>query len=439
MTIFSRWSLLPACLSLLCLIGSTHPVRADVRDNGEYFSRETIAKANELIAQIKKDTGKDVVIETFSTAPADRREALEAPGDKGKEALYKWAVDRTREHKVHGVYILLCKDPRRFYVVEDPETQKHGFTPANRKELIELMGKDFRERKFDEGLLAGLRFIHEKMVANLKDEKKDDKTPVAVASSFIRDDAHFFGPEAIRKADDIIADIKRRWSREVIIETFEKKPAEEKSIPKWARERAAARHVNGVYILISKDPHSIQVDVGGETARSGLFTYADTGPVDDLMRERFTKKKYDEALVEGVELIRKTMSEHHVKTAAPAPAAPGRPARPAPLMGGGIWGLLCPILIVVGIVWVLIGLIRAFTSQGSYGAGPGGYGPGYGGGGGGFGGGGFMSGLMGGLFGAMAGNWLYHNVFGGSGFGSSSAYGSTPTDTGSTGTAPDDG
>ena len=70
----------------------------------------------------------------------------------------------------------------------------------------------------------------------------------------------------------------------------------------------------------------------------------------------------------------------------------------------GVGGWICLGLCVLLGVWLVIGIIRAFT-------GGGGGGGGYGGGGGG--GGGFGSSLMGGLFGAMAGMWLYNSMFGG--------------------------
>jgi len=53
-------------------------------------------------------------------------------------------------------------------------------------------------------------------------------------------------------------------------------------------------------------------------------------------------------------------------------------------------------------------------------------------GGSGYGGGGFFSSLLGGLFGAAAGMWLYNNLFGGSYWDSSQAFGgeTPPTDAG---------
>jgi hypothetical protein len=122
----------------------------------------------------------------------------------------------------------------------------------------------------------------------------------------------------------------------------------------------------------------------------------------DKLEGDAAKKEMDAALVSATELVisnlkdtsapdtvRKTGSSNHVA---------------AEHKGGGIGGWIC-MLIAIGLgVWLVIGLIRAFTGGGG-GGGPGG---GYGGGG-----GGFMTSLMGGMFGAMAGMWMYNNLMGG--------------------------
>src|SRR5207245_2649483 len=109
------------------------------------------------------------------------------------------------------------------------------------------------------------------------------------------------------------------------------------------------------------------------------------------------------------EYVRDTMNTNLSKasTGAPRRANVPPPVRRAPAgdggVGSGIMGLICFGIVAALGIWLVIGLIRAFTGSmggGGYGSG-GGYGPVYGGGG------GFMSGLMGGLFGAAAGSFLY--------------------------------
>lgn len=285
-------------------------------------------------------------------------------------------------------------------------------------------------------------------------------TAAAALVAEIKDDGGFFSPAAIAKANEVIKEIHRDFKKDLLIETFKTVPADRaeevkkmdkaelnKFFQAWALQRARAAQVNGVYILISKEPPHLQVEVGNETQQKA-FTLANR---DELARRVIAKFKqaaevkddeakrkfYDEGLLEGVNYVYSTMKSNiGVKGAgldqpavprhdqAPWQQAPQRKAGGGIMeIFGGLGGLLCIGLIIGLVVWVFIGLIRAFTHSGG-----GGYsgGPGYGGGMGG--GGGFMTGLLGGMFGAVAGSWLYDSFFrsgGGSGWGggSSSSYG----------------
>jgi hypothetical protein len=123
----------------------------------------------------------------------------------------------------------------------------------------------------------------------------------------------------------------------------------------------------------------------------------------DKLEGDAAKKEMDAALVSATELIIKELKDTSAPDANHKAAGGSRVA--AEHKGGGVGGYICMILMVVLGAWLVIGLIRAFTGGGG-GGGPGG---GYGGGG----GGGFFSSLMGGMFGAMAGMWMYNNLFGG--------------------------
>ncbi|MBL8867346.1 MAG: hypothetical protein KF873_08015 [Gemmataceae bacterium] len=116
------------------------------------------------------------------------------------------------------------------------------------------------------------------------------------------------------------------------------------------------------------------------------------------------KKEMDSALVSATELIIKELKDTSAPDSSRKAAAGNNHVAADQKAGGGIGGYICMILMVVLGAWLVIGLIRAFTGGGG-GGGPGG---GYGGGG-----GGFFTSLMGGMFGAMAGMWMYNNLFGG--------------------------
>jgi uncharacterized protein len=273
----------------------------------------------------------------------------------------------------------------------------------------------------------------------------------------VRDEAGFFSADAIQKANEVIKEIHKDFKKDLLIETYKTLPADkleefkkvekdkaarEEFFQKWARQRGKQAEVNGVIILITKEPGHLEIEVGNETQKRD-FTNADRRELRDLMVGKFKdaakakdetdkKKLHDEALLEGVRFVQKTMKSNigTIKGSGPVhqpnPAPIHVPSQPAARGGGFNWGgLLCMGLIILAVVWVVFGLIRAFT--GGFGGG-GGWGGGYGGGG-----GGFMTGLLGGLFGAAAGSWLYDRFFRGDGFGGgggwgSSAYGAGPSD-----------
>jgi uncharacterized protein len=441
MLVSLRRLLLPGFLFGLLFVGAAPAARADVRDSAQFFSKETVQKADDIIREIRKETTKDVVVETFAEAPASKMDALK--GEKSKQALRDWAAERARELKVNGVFVLICKKPSKLEVLAGAKTREKAFTDANVKELASILLKDFKEKKFDEGLTRGLQYTLETMRTNLKGAKG-----ASVVVEPIKDEGKFFSEKAVREAESVIADIQKKYKKDVIIETFAKKK-DDVTVSDWAKQRARERNVNGVYVLICKEPPAMQVDTGGETAKK-VFTHDDARATYEVMKKYFHDKKYDEGLLEGVRFIEKKMGENtgggaktnNTEKTEKAPltgpsstSSGGKTAMPAAGPHFNWLGLVCPLLIVIGVVWLVIGLVRAFTGMGrGYGGapGPGAVGPGYGAPGYGGGGGGFFSGLMGGLFGAVAGNWLYHNMFGGGGsfaHGASSSYGgSTGTD-----------
>lgn len=420
-----RWILLPALLTgLLLLPHAAVAVTPEVEDRAQYFAQNAIDKANAEILAIKKESSKDLIIETFETVPAEKKANYDPNDAKKKEAFFvAWASERAQAGDIQGIYILLCKSEHRVQIHVDPETLKKDFTSGNVSQLRgELLAK-FKRKEFDEGLLSAVKYVHQTLQANRKPagakteaaRPETGKSATAAADSpFIRDQGEMFSARAINEATGIIREIKRRDHREVQIDTFREKPAN-KDFSDWERELARARDLDGIQVLICRQPAHIGSAVGNETRK--VFTSAHQHEFEKILKARFNEKKFDEGLVEGVRYIQRTLDAGTRGEA--APTGRGNPAAHTGIGGGATnWGgLICMMLVLAGVVWLVIGMVRAFTGSGGYGAG----GPGMGGYGGG--GGGFMSGLMGGLFGAMAGNWLYHNMFGsGSGYGSSTAY-----------------
>jgi uncharacterized protein len=280
----------------------------------------------------------------------------------------------------------------------------------------------------------------------------------ATASATVRDDGKFFKPETVATVNKEINEIRERYKKDLVIETYKSykdidgpeksresvnlqdREERNKAFSKWAVERAEKLKVNGIYILICREPSHFQIEVGNKTL-SKEFTLADRHKLEQILQTNFKEKKFDEGLQEAVDFVH-TAIRRNVANPEHESRQKAQPSHPAGGGGGGGFNVMHWLLIGGAVllgIWLISGLIRAFSGAGrGYGGGPGYAGGGYGGGYGG-GGGGFMSSLMGGLFGAAAGNWIYDSFFRGSGSGSSWGSGpaSSPSPTSSGPSGPD--
>jgi uncharacterized protein len=272
--------------------------------------------------------------------------------------------------------------------------------------------------------------------------------PAVALTPRVKDDAGFFPAKAVDQANEVIREIKEHYHKDLMIETFKTPPGEhaekvrhmdaaerQRFFANLARERAREEGINGIYVLICREPSHLQIEVGNETSRRA-FTIEDRKQLRDMLVKRFKAHEYDQGLVEGVEYVRDTLKANlreGTHGGAGGPITPEGPGGQGPGFGLGGWlfGLVCVGLVVLLLV---IGLVRLLGSlaggsraggyaPGGYGAGGGYPAPGYGYGGG---GGGFLSSLFGGLFGAAAGNWVYDRVFRGGNSGYGGGYPSGP-------------
>ncbi len=278
-------------------------------------------------------------------------------------------------------------------------------------------------------------------------ETKVPNTPALVS---IEDSAEVFSDAAKARAKTTIQNSVGEGNRQVHIETYKALSAAEKSEldaasdkdkfwKDWAKAKAKAHGDRGVVVMVNRSPGHVEVLVDKLYHEHG-FTNEKEQKVRSLLltslKEAAKAKTDGKTDAEQTALrdaglqsmsdylrdeLPPTVNEHtRVDRHGNAPANQQKPHNDKPQHeGSGIWGYVCIGIAVLLGLWLVFGLIRAFTGGGGGGGGNmGGGGGGYGGGGG---GGGFMSGLLGGMFGGMAGAWLYNSFLGG--HDSSSAYG----------------
>ena len=148
------------------------------------------------------------------------------------------------------------------------------------------------------------------------------KGPAGVAAReplTIRDEAKFFSPDAVQKANQEIALIAHRYGRDLLIETYSTVPTDDaervramnaddrlKYVRGWARKRTQAERLNGVMILICRSPSILYVNVS-EKARS-VVTKAEEASIHAALLAAFRGKKYDDGLAEAVRLVREAFA-----------------------------------------------------------------------------------------------------------------------------------
>lgn len=166
-----RWTRVVSCLAVavawLGLAGSASAVfPPPVKDDGQFFTKEGLEKANKKIKEVYQNYKKDVVVETITGLSSDQEKKLKEEGNT--KFFARMARDRAVELGVNGVYVLLSKKPTHIQVHMDPDTQKKAFTAANRKTLIDKIVAQFKADRFDVGLLDGLGVIEAALKSNVK-------------------------------------------------------------------------------------------------------------------------------------------------------------------------------------------------------------------------------------------------------------------------------
>lgn len=313
-----RWAFLPGVL-LLSLTGlvSAAGETAGVHDTAGYFSQAAVRQADDEITALQKQFQVDLLIDTVASVPPDKVNQVKAmkPAERN-EFFLTWARERARAAKIRGVYVLICKTPSHLQVEVGNETQKKAFTLEDRSKLRDLLLARFKASEYDKGLLEAVKFFRGRLENNLP-------APLPpVALNEVKDNAAFFSPDTVQKANAEIRELKQSFGQDVVVETIKELPADkakliqnataatrEKVFAEWVAERANASGVKGIYILICRNPSHLQIDVT-KALRDKNFPVAEMNRLRELLVARFKNKEYDKGLLEGLALIRETFEKN---------------------------------------------------------------------------------------------------------------------------------
>jgi uncharacterized membrane protein YgcG len=146
-------------LWLLSLGDRAQAAIAEVRDEAHFFSADAVAQANEIIREIKQQHKKDLLIETVRRVPENKKDEANSSDAKVKGHFFaNWAVERARMEGVNGIYVLITREPGHVEVAVGDQTHS-VFSNEERHRLSQLLLTHFRDKEYDEGLLAAVKDV----------------------------------------------------------------------------------------------------------------------------------------------------------------------------------------------------------------------------------------------------------------------------------------
>jgi FKBP-type peptidyl-prolyl cis-trans isomerase len=151
-----------------------------VSDEAELFSKEAKEKADAVIARIKSNFKKDLVIETVPSIPIP-------DGQSKDEAAAAWAVERFDKLKVDGVFVGIIVDPPKYRIRVGKHTLPM-FTEANEKELEKILVGHLKAKEMDQAVTSVANFTFEMIRRN----------GLVAAGLHVKDDKVGTGPGAKR-------------------------------------------------------------------------------------------------------------------------------------------------------------------------------------------------------------------------------------------------
>jgi len=174
----SRW--IAPLLLAVALFTIAWPARGDaepkVVDEAHFFKPETIASADDLVKQLKADTGVEIVVETFDGIPEKAQARWEAAKDdpqKRKEFFDQWIEARGHALKLLGVYVLIVKDPPHLAVEAGKVTRQKAMPRADQDKMASVLLDEFKQKNYDQGLQKALDYARDTIKQNLNGQKLD--------------------------------------------------------------------------------------------------------------------------------------------------------------------------------------------------------------------------------------------------------------------------
>lgn len=150
-----------ALTAAVCL--SAMPADAGgIRDDAGLFTPSVVSTTQAKLNALQENSGHDVTIETHARVPEDRAKSLKGLTASEKSKLYSdWLKHRAKETKAEGIFVLITKEPGHVEVGVSGKLQKAGYTPANKKAVVDSLLTAFRAKDYDSWLTETVALIEQ--------------------------------------------------------------------------------------------------------------------------------------------------------------------------------------------------------------------------------------------------------------------------------------
>lgn len=130
-----------------------------VADGGKFFTADTVKKLQEAVADLRDKQKLDLLVETYATPPtADVEKVKGMKPDERTQYVKEWAISRGKAEGVHGVVILICGDPKKFYIATSPDAKERFPAEFDRK-LIAKLTDGLKNQKADDAILEIAKLV----------------------------------------------------------------------------------------------------------------------------------------------------------------------------------------------------------------------------------------------------------------------------------------
>jgi uncharacterized membrane protein YgcG len=154
-----------------------------IDDQAGLFSPEAVKTAEQALADVAKQIGHEVRVETYATVPANREGKVAEMSATERDRFYgDWLRARAQETKAAGMLVLITKEPRHVHAGFSESLKRAGYTRELRSQLVSAVVAQFKEGKYDQGLEAiGSTFSNQ--MSSLKDVRSSNVGAAATESA----------------------------------------------------------------------------------------------------------------------------------------------------------------------------------------------------------------------------------------------------------------